>query len=91
MVLLDGMIQTRRFSEFVSEFIRRHNREQDEKATWEFYLHRVYDMTFQEFLDTLPKETEKAASAADIAATITDSASMLNAFDPCQNPVNQSE
>lgn len=90
MILLDGMIRTRRFNEFLNEFIRIHNKEQDDKATWEFYLHRVYDMSFKDFLDTLPKEGEQAPSEAVLAATVTNSASLLNDFVPV-NPVNQSE
>ena len=90
MILLDGMIRTRRFNEFLNEFIRIHNKEQDDKATWEFYLHRVYDMSFKDFLDSLPKEGQ-AATKEDIAATVTNSADMLFSFDPCQIPVNQSE
>lgn len=90
MILLDGMIRTRRFSEFINEFIKIHNKEQDDKATWEFYIHRVFDMSYKDFLDSLPKE-EQAATKEDIAATLTNSADLLHSFDPCQNPVNQSE
>ena len=90
MILLDGMIRTRRFSEFINEVIKIHNKEQDEKTSWEFFLHRVFDMSYKEFLDSLPKE-EQAATKEDIAATVTNSADLLRSFNPCQDPVKHSE
>lgn len=89
MILLDGMIRTRRLNEFLNEFIRIHNKEQDDKASWEYFLHRVFDMSYKDFLDSLPKE-DQAATKEEIAATVTNSADLLRSFDPCQIPVNQS-
>lgn len=83
MALVDSMIRTRRFYEFVREFIEMHNEETKEKTLWEFYLHRVFDVSFQDFKDSLPQEVD-VPSDAEIAETIFCSSDMLNSFNPCQ-------
>lgn len=88
MILLDGMIRTGRFSEFVNEFITIHNKEQDEKTTWEFYLHRVFDMSYKDFVESLPTEAEQEPQPEVIAEAVVNSAEMLKSFHPCQSPVN---
>lgn len=76
-LLLDGMITTGRFSEFVDRFIEIHN----EDTTWEFYLHKVQDKSYAEFKDeiSIPVVTQ-----ADIETTVTDSINILNSFNPKQ-------
>lgn len=46
---MDRMIKAGRFNEFVTSLVRKRNEEADEKAMWEFYLHKVYDKSFEEF------------------------------------------
>lgn len=62
-----------------------HNQETEEKTMWEFYLHRVFDMSFKDFMDTIPKGTEQQFSESDLAETIANSVDMLNGFHPCQS------
>lgn len=73
-----------------------HNQETEEKTMWEFYLHRysrpmflpdgsVFDMSFKDFMDTIPKGTEQQFSESDLAETIANSVDMLNGFNPCQS------
>lgn len=83
MSLVDGMIRTRRFLEFVQELIQTHNEDIREKTLWEFYLHRVFDESYQDFKDSLPEKVS-VPSDAELAETINCSADILNGFDPCQ-------
>lgn len=83
MPLLDTMIRAGRFSEFTQEIIRIKNDENEEKTLWEFWLHRVYDMTFEEFLNSV--QTDEApnntpSSRAELEFTVHHSAEMLNEF-----------
>lgn len=67
-----------------------HNQETAEKTMWEFYLHRVFDMSFKDFMDSLPTGKEQQFTESDLAETIANSVDMLNGFNPCQslsNPV----
>lgn len=75
------MIKTGRFREFCHEFIQIHNEEQEQKTLWEYYLHRVFEQTFEEFRASVKKETEKSTtSAEEIKATIIDSKNILTGF-----------
>ena len=79
------MISSHRLTEFVHEVLRMHNDETEEKTMWEFYLHRVFDMSFKDFMDSLPTGTEQQFTESDLAETIANSVDMLNGFNPCQS------
>lgn len=85
MVLLEQMIRTGRLSEFVAELLEIHNEETEEKVLWEFWCHKVFDMTFQEFLNktkgTTPKAYEKPSQEV-LEETVMESKEILNSFCP---------
>lgn len=80
---MDGMIQTCRFSEFVTEFVKTFNQEREDKLDWEYFLHKVWEGTFQEFRDSIKINTENQdMSKETIEATVKDSMNILNNFKP---------
>lgn len=85
MEMLQQMIRTGRFSEFVEELLVIHNEETEEKVLWEFWCHKVFDMTYQEFLNktkgTTSKESEKPSQEV-LEATVMESRDILNSFCP---------
>ena len=65
MIILDKMIQVGRFTEYVQEVMRIRNKEMVDRARWEYWLHRVFEMSYENYLamfdkpdreETLPKE-----------------------------------
>lgn len=50
MELLQQMLQAGQLGEFIDELFQIRNEELQEKAMWEYYLHRVYDKSFEEFV-----------------------------------------
>lgn len=81
--LLNGMIQTGRLDEFVDDFIVTVQKEKEEQVNWEFYLHKVFEGTFSDFVDEL--ETNKKnqiMSARTIETTIQKSMDILNKLNP---------
>lgn len=67
-LFLNGMIQSARFYEFVVEFERTFMEEEEEHRSWEFFLHRVMEGSYNDFLEgvkvnkqnmTMTKEKEK--------------------------------
>lgn len=70
------MIQSGRLYEFVTEFMNLEN----EKTLWEFYLHKVFDKSFEEFKNSVagqimpPKE--------DVGTTVKNSMDILGNFNP---------
>jgi hypothetical protein len=77
------MIQTGRLDEFVDSFLETTNHENDEKTSWEFYLHKVFEGSFEEFkagIETNKKNQE--LSARTIETTVQNSMSILTKFNP---------
>ena len=81
--LLNGMIQTGRLDEFVDEFVVTLHEEKEERVNWEFYLHKVFEGTFSDFVEEI--ETNKKnqnMSARTVETTIQKSMDILNNFNP---------
>lgn len=72
-LLIDTLIISGRFTDFVLEFLEIQN----EKMMWEFYLHKVYDKSFDEF-----KESIKPVPKEQLETTVQNSRSILNNFNP---------
>lgn len=82
---MDGMIQTCRFREFVMEFLRTVNEEQEEQTEWEFYLHKVWEGTFSDFKASIDTNKQnQQMSERTIEATIMNSMDILKNFNPDQ-------
>lgn len=78
---VDGMIETGRFLEFVVEFIKTVNLENEEKHSWEFYIHKVFDMSYQEFKESIRIDNmNQNMSKNDIEATVQQTIDMVNEF-----------
>ena len=79
-VLLDGLIITNSLNSFVDDFFDFVIEERKEKSEWEFFLHKVYDQSWSDFV----KETEQSENQKpiDLGATLVKSKNMLNNFTP---------
>ena len=84
MVILDKMIQAGRLTEFIQEFVKIRNRELEDQTRWEFWLHKVFDMTFKEFLSKTEQavETEEVLPDEVLQATVLESMGIINGFCP---------
>ena len=84
MIILDKMILTGRFTEFVREFVKIKNEEMVDQTRWEFWLHKVFDMSFREFLAKSENETETNEVLPDevLQATVQESMGIINDFCP---------
>ena len=84
MVILDKMIQAKRLTEFIREFVKIRNQELEDQTRWEFWLHRVFDMTFKEFLSKTEQaaETEEVLPDEVLQATVLESMGIINGFCP---------
>ena len=81
MQLLNQMIATQRLSEFVHEIMNIRNEEIEEKTMWQFWLHKVYDMSFRDFMDDVKTEKMSAATKEQLETMVNDSRKMLECFD----------
>lgn len=83
MIILNQMIRAGRFKEFVKEVLKIHNQEMLDKLRWEFWLHRIYDMSFDEYIAKLDgTETDEVIPDEVLEATVQDSMGIINGFCP---------
>ena len=77
------MMQTGRFLEFARSFVSTINQEREEKANWEFYLHRVWDKTFEDFVaENNRGRADQEMSKKQVETTVTGSLAILKKFTP---------
>ena len=82
-LFVDSMIQTGQFSEFVDEFVRTINSENEDQINWEFFLHKVNEGSFSDFIDELKTNKEnQEMTASSIESTVQQSMDILNNFNP---------
>lgn len=79
-LLLDQMIRTQRLAEFVVEFMNMDN----EQRTWDFYLHKVFDKSFDDFKQSITYSASIIPSELQLETTIKDSKDILNNFIPTE-------
>ena len=79
-VLLDGLILTNSLNNFVDDFFNFVIEERKEKNEWEFFLHKVYDRSWSDFVDEI--ERSENQKPVDLGATLVKSKNMLNNFTP---------
>jgi hypothetical protein len=80
--LLDEMIASGRMLEFIERIAKIQSDENEHNTLWEFFLHKVYNKTYAEFLRENKIQHEPPEQAIDFEATINDSFSMLQGFCP---------
>ena len=75
MMLLNQELENGELADFVTEVMKI----KQEENLWEFYLHRVFDKSFEDFLaDNQVEEVPEA----NLEATVKHSFKMLNNFQP---------
>ena len=80
---VNGMIQTGRFDEFVTSFMQTVRKEKDEETSWQYFLHKVFEGSYNDFKEGMKNDSENQnMSARTIETTINHSMNILNNFNP---------
>lgn len=86
MLLMDKMILTGRFWEFVNEIIGIRNQELEDRFIQEVWLHRIFDMSYSEFVASVgatdPNTAQETMSDDAQVDIIAESRNMLEGFCP---------
>lgn len=82
MIILDKMIHSGRLTEFVREFIQIRNEELIDQTRWEYWLHRVFDMSFGDFIEHSTATASEEISDAKLTHTVNESLRIANSFCP---------
>lgn len=76
---MNGYIQTSRFCEFIHAF----GKQQAEDDKWEYFLHKVWDMSYPDYCKALQTSQDlHSMSDDDIEATVKKSMDILGNFNP---------
>ena len=83
-LILDDFIRLQQLHDFVIEILKTIAEEKMHDARWQFYLHKVYNMTFEEYVRKCeqPQQAEQYMSHAEIGNVINESKKMLEGFMP---------
>lgn len=86
--LLDKLIENKQFNEYVPFLLNKEAKDRDEQLLWEYYLHKVFNKSFNEFRKETFAQSEgesKKNDATDEAKRneiIEKSNAILNGFVP---------
>ena len=82
-LLLDDFIRLRQLRDFIADILTRIADEMVHEKRWDFWLHRVEGMTFEEYVRKCEEpQTPKQINYAQIGGIINDSKKMLDGFVP---------
>lgn len=79
---MDGMIRAGKLCEFVEGLVKRYNDEQREKVIWEIWLHRVFDKSYPEFMESLENQKQEAATQEEVQNIVMESKNILSSVRP---------
>jgi hypothetical protein len=80
---INGMIRSGRFHEFVRSFWNNTQKELNEEKSWEFYLHRVLEGSFDDFMKAQKTDADhRNMSGRTIETTVNESMNILKNFNP---------
>jgi len=83
-LILDEFVRLKQLHEFIVETLTRIADEKVHNARWDFWLHRVFDRSFEDYvcLCEEPEAKDKELDCAKIGNIINDSKTLLNGFVP---------
>lgn len=81
-ILLDGFIMTSSLHQFIYDFYKMLNEDRVERSEWEFFLHKVFDQSWDEFKESIAPTNKVENVDFDLGATFKKSKNMLKDFTP---------
>lgn len=84
MQLINGMIRTHRLFEFVNKLVEMHNEEEKDRTLWDVWIHRVFDKSFNEFMEALEDSKKAAPTQEEVTNIVVETKNMLNGFVPVE-------
>lgn len=82
-LILDEFIRIHQLHDFVTETLNMIADERIHDARWQYYLHKVFDMSFEDYVKLCEKPQKKQGMTnEEIGNVIKDSMKMLEGFRP---------
>ena len=80
-LLIDQLILTNGLDKFIDDLFKFMEEEKQEQTKWEFFLHKIYDMSWKQFCNKIEFEND-VENDVDIVETLNNSKNILNNFTP---------
>lgn len=81
-LILDEFIRIHQLYDFVAEILKTIVDEKIHDIRWQFYLHKVFDISFEEYVRRCEQPQHEEMSHQEIGNIINDSKKMLEGFMP---------
>lgn len=83
-LILDDFIRLQQLFEFTTTILQMVYDEKVHEARWQYYLHKVYDMSFEDYVQYCENKqpAEQPMTHKEISETIEESRKMLEGFVP---------
>ena len=83
-LMLDEFIRLNQLHDFVLEVLQTIAEEKVHEARWQYYLHKVYGMSFEDYVRKCeqPQDGEEYMSHEDISNVVNESRNMIEGFVP---------
>ena len=84
MMLLEQVLQTGRLADFIDELGQLMWQEKADKQRWDFWLHRVESMSFEEYVQLCEDSMQQTETSGkdNLEATVKHSYEMMENFHP---------
>lgn len=82
-LLIDEYISIKNFEKFIIDFIDTLNEEKKNDFEWDYFLHRVFDKSFNEFKEDMKNSRDNLEmSEKEQETTVLNSLNILGSFNP---------
>lgn len=76
--MLDETIASCRLHEFICHLISTINQENKEKVQWDFYLHKVFDKSYEKYLESIEPLPDLEETPANLEEQIKETMEIFN-------------
>lgn len=81
MMLLNHYICSGRLCEFIDEYINIVNKERSDEKNWEYFLHKIFDKSYNDFLKEVePPEEPEEVDMEQVETTVQNSMKILDSL-----------
>ena len=81
---MNGMLQSGQLDAFIVELVSMHNEEAEDKALWEVWLQRVFDKSYNDFVEGIKSNSKAAPTKDETVGIVSESQNILDHFKPVE-------
>lgn len=79
--ILDDFIRLNQLHDFIYEIVSTINEEKKEQVQWEFYLHKVFDMSYSEYMSKMNEPESEQMTNEEMMKIINESHGIVDSYE----------